>query len=343
MNPDELPDDLTPEERRELGLDGSEPGDITPATETPHPELMPDVHHGPADPHPDLGISDFFDNWEIYQDPTMTGTSAGVLLGVLGVFIVLRNMVFLSAAVSQTASLGVVLTYFIPTATAAWFGVEIDLFFSQPLVGAFVMTALVTLLVTTGPAASSPRRDALLGIAFLVGSAGTLGLGAAIVADIQDVRALLLGSPVAVVPEDANAVYRMTFLILLLHIWLHRGFREASFDRVGARVRQIPVRVLETILWLSIALAIAVCTRVIGALPTFAYAVAPAWAATRIAPNIPRAMVGAGVLGGVSAFLGYLLSFLWEMPPNALQPLTAIALAALALFVNWLLSRRRGA
>ena len=41
---------------------------------------------------------DFVDNWSLYRDPVLCGVTAGAVLGVLGVFVVLRRAVFVTAA-----------------------------------------------------------------------------------------------------------------------------------------------------------------------------------------------------------------------------------------------------
>src|SRR5206468_12324584 len=59
----------------------------------------------PAAPPPTF--NDFFAAWDLFRDPVFAAMIAGATLGYLGVYIVLRRMVFVSAALSQAAGLGV--------------------------------------------------------------------------------------------------------------------------------------------------------------------------------------------------------------------------------------------
>ena len=59
-----------------------------------------------------LTLSAFFEAWELFREAALTGLVAGALLGVLGVYVVLRRLVFLTAAVSQAAGLGVVSAFY---------------------------------------------------------------------------------------------------------------------------------------------------------------------------------------------------------------------------------------
>ena len=49
----------------------------------------------------ETSLSQFIEAWELFQYAALSGTIAGALLGFLGVYVVLRRLVFLTAAVSQ--------------------------------------------------------------------------------------------------------------------------------------------------------------------------------------------------------------------------------------------------
>jgi zinc transport system permease protein len=225
--------------------------------------------------------------------------------------------VFLSAALSQAAGLGVTLSFFITSmvgyASPAW----------SPTPVATVLTVLAALGVMGGRTQRGSRRDSILGLIFLLGSAGTLALGTRIVQQIQDIQTILFGSAVAVMPDQYQMVAVMTGILLVLHLWWMSGFIESSFDREGARVRGLPVRVLDLVLLLSIAVSISVCTRVLGALPVFVFSVLPALAAVRVSANVQRALAWAAFFGAASGLGGYLLAFYYRLPVGASQTLFA--------------------
>ena len=112
------------------------------------------------------------------------------------------------------------------------------------------------------------------------------------------------------------------------------GFAASSFDPDGAAVRAMPVRLLDLGLLASLALAVAVTTFVLGALPAFAFSVPPALAALRLATNIPQTLLAAGLLGAVAGGGGYVVSFLLALPVGPVQTLTAAALFAAIVVVT---------
>lgn len=271
-----------------------------------------------------LTLSDFWEAWELFRTPTLAGTLAGALLGWLGVYVVLRRMVFLSAALSQCAGLGVTLAFY---AQIHW-GWSATL--ASPTAGASAATLLAALVPWFDRSAEGSHRDSLLGVLYLTGAAGTLVVGTRIVQELQDVQELLFGTAVAVLDEQLSSLVWLAVVVFALHLWWMRGFIQASFDPEGARTRGIPVGLLDGVLLVTLALTVSVCTRVLGALPVFAFTVLPALAAVRLMPNVPRALLLAGVLGAVSGFGGYVLAFLYALPVGATQTGLAAALVVVA-------------
>ncbi len=270
----------------------------------------------------------FFDSWELFRDPALAGAIVGLVLGFLGVYVIARRMVFLSAALSQCAGLGVALAFYGQThwGLAGLAG--------SPRLGALVVTLTTALLLTTDRKAVATRRDSLLGFAFLLGAAGTLAISTRIVHETQDIQSLLFGTAVAVLPEELRFVLYSSLLMVSLHLWWMRGFMQISTDPDSATVRGLPVRLLETTLLLSLALAISLFTQILGALPVFAFSVLPALAALRVSVNLRMALLVAGISGAASGFLGYLAAFQYELPVGASQTLVGIALVLVAEVVR---------
>ena len=249
---------------------------------------------------------------------------AGMTLGVLGVHVVLRRMVFLTAAISHTASLGVVLAVWLQGVLA---GIGALL---TPTVGAFLLTLLTLGVVNLVRQSSRDFSDATLGAMYLLGAAGTLVIGSHVQMELHELNAMLFGTAVAVIRKDFLTVAILGSVLLLIQGWFWRGFTAATVDGRDAQVRGLPVRALDLVLMLSIALFISVSTRVLGPLPTFAFSILPAFAAIRMATNTSRALILAGILGAICGFGGYIAATLLDLPVGAAQALTGLTLVVLA-------------
>ena len=172
--------------------------------------------------------------------------------------------------------------------------------------------------------------------AYLIASAGVLLVGNLIKHELHDIEAVLFGSAVLVEPHQVFIVGGAALLVALLHVLYYRRFLFVSFDGDAAGATGIPVFPTEALLMTSFALMIAVVTQAIGALPAFGFMVLPGMFALRVATSMRMAFVLAGVLGLVSAGLGYYLSFRFDTPTGA----TMVALSAFAYLLSLLTKPR---
>jgi zinc transport system permease protein len=127
-------------------------------------------------------------------------------------------------------------------------------------------------------------------------------------------------------PDQFVVLVTVAACVMAIHVWWMRGFMLASLDPDGARTRGIPVRLLNMMLLVTIAVSIALATRILGALPVFAFTVLPALAALRLVHTVQTGVFIAGALGATSGFVGYLMAFRFALPVGASQALVAASL-----------------
>lgn len=260
---------------------------------------------------------EFSHGWElgIYRDPVLCGVFAGLVLGVLGVFVVLRRAVFVTAAVSQAAGLGVALAFLVEL---TWH-VPIP-----PVGGALVLALTATAILSLRMQRMRLPSETLVGLIYLGASAGAILVGDRIAQDSHDIASILFGTAVLVRPLDLSLVFAAGLVTLAVIAVCYRGFLFAGFDPEGARVHRLPVRALDLLLWALVAIEVSVTTRAIGALPVFAFAVVPAMAALALVERVRWTLVVAAVFGGLSGGLGYLFAFFFEFPVGASQATLAL-------------------
>lgn len=280
-------------------------------------------------------LQQFIGGWQLFADAVWAATLMGATLGLLGCYVIIRHLVFLSAALSQAASLGVALSFYV----AATVGLPAPL--TSPTLWALLATGVVVLIFARRRQQHSATDDELLGVIYLVGVAGTLAIGTRIVADLADIQTLLFGTAVAVIPEDLSAIVWTTGPVLFVHALLWRGFTAVSTDPIGSAVRGLPVRLLDLVLLATLAIAVSVCTRVLGALPAFAFSVLPGLAALRLASSMRQALLGSTLIGAAVGAGGYVVAFLAELPVGAAQTVTAVAILALCGVAGTWLRRHR--
>lgn len=281
-------------------------------------------------------FADFLGAWELFRDPVLCGAVAGAVLGFLGVYVVLRRMVFVSAALTQTAALGVAIAFY----AGIHLGVNVD-----PIWGAALLTLLATALLALDPSRLHLTRESMLGLLFALAGGATVLVGDRITQEAHDIQAILFGTAVLVRPLDLHVVLLGGAVTTLIHLWWFRGLTFASFDPVTARVQGLPVGLLQTLVLVSIGVMVGVTARALGALPVFAFTTLPAISALLVAPSLPIAFGLASLLGAVGGAGGYLAAFLWQLPVGASQTvvLALMVLAAAAAWCAGRAARRLGA
>ncbi|MEC9465768.1 MAG: metal ABC transporter permease [Myxococcota bacterium] len=281
------------------------------------------------------GIDLFMESWSLFADAVWAGVLAGMTLGILGVYIVLGRMVFLTAALSQVAGLGVASTFFLLSTAGGLF------VWLTPGLGGLSCVLVCLMFALRFDEQDRAKRDAVLGILFVGGSSGTRLIGGLIPQEMADIQSLLFGSAVAILPEDLMVLAGVVAVVLVIQLAGWRGFVEMMYDPTSAQVRQLPVDWLRLVLVGSLAVMVALTTRTLGALPTFAFTILPAIFGIRLAANAPRAMLIAALTGAVMGAVGYFLAFRYGFPVGASQTLVGLTLVLAGNSLAWLLERGR--
>jgi len=292
---------------------------------------------------PDAGMTwaEFLSGWDdLFREPVIAGVVGGGVLGFVGVYVVLRRMVFVSAAVTSSAGLGVALSFYL----GIHHGTQID-----PMYSAVVLSiATMTLFVGEGRRLRI-SRESLLGLVFALAGGLTLLIEARISQEAHDIHSILFGDAVLVRPFDYKMILGIGITILALHVWLFRGITFANFDTPTARVQGLPVGTLNVFVLVTIGLMVGITARALGALPVFAFSTLPAIAALVIGLRMQWTFVLATVFGAIAGGGGYLYATFEDFPVGGSQTAVASLIVIFAMvgfagvsFGRFVLGRARG-
>jgi len=267
------------------------------------------------------GLGSFLAAREIWQSPLAASVLAGALLGFLGVYVVLRRTVFVSAALTQISTVGLVVGLFLEErlhVEAEHAHHQLGMAMGFAVVGALLLGAL------------RPRRlpaEATVGAAWVAASAAVvLGISKLVHAS-HDLGGMVFGNAVAVPDDELWMIGAVALLCAVLHLAFAKEIAFASFDPETATALGLRVRGWDAVLSLTVGLAIPASARALGALPVFALLTLPASAALLLGLRFRAVFALATLLGVLAAAGGYLVSWFAETPTGA----TMVLLAALAL------------
>ncbi len=275
-------------------------------------------------------LRDFLAAREIWDVPLTASILAGALLGALGVYVVLRRTVFVSAALTQLSTVGLVLALLLEErihVEAERSGVQLAV--------AVVFSVAGALLLGAFRSRRLPAEGAVGGVWVVASALVVLGLSRLVHA-AHDLGGMVFGNAVAVPHADLVALVAVAALCAVVHGLFAKELAFVSFDPETARALGMRVPRWDALLFLTIGLAIPVTARALGALPVFAFLTLPAAAALLARARFRAAFLAAGIVGVVAAGGGYVLSWLWELPTGA----TMVALAGVMVLPGAVLRRR---
>ena len=242
-------------------------------------------------------LFDFTDYGELLvlvKNSIFAGAVLGVVGGLIGVFVMQRDMAFAVHGISELSFAG--------AAAALFFGVNVVV---GSLAGSLIAAILIGIL-----GARARDRNSIIAVLMPFG----LGLGILFLALYPGRSAnkfgLLTGQIVSV--DDPQLGWLLVIGALVL-VGLLISWRPLAFDSLDADVaasRGVPVRFVSLLFMVLLGLAVAVSVQIVGALLVLSLLVTPAAAAMRISSSpraVPLLSVGfalLSVVGGILLALG---------------------------------------
>ena len=260
-----------------------------------------------------VSFQEFVRSYFLWRDPMIVGAVSGAICGFIGVYVVLRRIVFVGAMLSQVSSLGVALAFYLHEFST--FGLMNSLI--DPFALSLVMTALASLFFALKRDFFRISQEGVIGFGYLLASGVVIILGDMITHEAHDIADILFGSAVVVEPKDVYIIPGVALVSIFIHWGFFKDFIFVSFDPETARLFKYPVRILNTVLLLTIGIVIAVTTRALGALPVFALLVLPPLASLFLTESLNRVFILSVLIGVLSAVLGYFFSFILSLPTGA--------------------------
>jgi ABC-type Mn2+/Zn2+ transport system permease subunit len=250
----------------------------------------------------------------------------GVVCAVLGSYVVLRGMAFFGDALAHSILPGVAIGYLVGGGAR------------EPLFWWGLATAVVSSIgISVLTRNARVKEDTAIGIVF----AGMFALGIALISSVNsyavDLSHFLFGDVLGVRSSDLLLTAVFGGLILALIFAFYKEFMVLSFDPVLAQTLRLPVRFLDTLLIVLIAVAIVVSLQTVGLALMVAMLVTPAATAYQLTRRLPVMMGLAALIAAFAGVTGLYVSYYLAIASGA-----AIVLVSTAVFfIVWGLTALR--
>ena len=245
-----------------------------------------------------FSFQDYGELVALLSNSIIAGAVLGIVGGLIGVFVMQRDLAFAVHGVSELSFAG--------AAAALLFGGSVVV---GSLGGALVAAILIGVL-----GAKARDRNSIVGVLMPFG----LGLGILFLS-LYDGRSanrfsLLTGQIVSVSSPDLGWLIGISLVVLLGLLVMWNPLRFDSLDPESAAARGVPTRTVSLLFMVLLGLIVAVSLHIIGALLVMALLVTPAAAAIRITAGSVAVPLLAALFGFVSAVGGILLALAGTLP-----------------------------
>ena len=254
--------------------------------------------------------------------------------GIIGSFIVVKRLVFLSGGIAHTTFGGIGLAYYLQYSMGwIWF---------DPLVGALLFAVLTAIIMSIPFIKSRIRDDSTIGVLWVIGMA--LGI---ILLNLVDKNVILVQDPVSILFGNIlliqlSDLYLMIILIIIILIITSVFFKDLqilAFDEQFARISGINVSLLNFILLILVALTTVVLIKVVGVVLVIAMLTIPAAMAGLVVQSLKQ-MIGLAIVFGVAtSFTGSMLSLMFNLPPGSTIVMVMGLLFIALLIIKTMISR----
>jgi len=256
---------------------------------------------------------------EFIQSAVIAGLLAGLACGIVGTFVVVKRISFISGGIAHSVLGGMGIAYF---------------FGKQPLHGA-VLAAIAAALITGLVNLRARNREATI-----IGARWSIGMAVGIIFLARtpgysvDLMSFLFGNILMVTKADLAQLAMLDAAILLVVLLFYRQFRAVCYDEEFTRLRGVNTAGVYLLLLCLIALTVVLLIQVVGIILVIALLTLPAAVAGDFSQSLGRMMLAAIGISFLVTLAGLGISYSADLPSGA-----TIILVAGAVYLAAELSR----
>ena len=254
------------------------------------------------------------------QNAFLAAVLVSVACGLVGTYVVVKRIVFISGGISHAAFGGIGLGYFL--------GVN-------PILAAIPFSIASALLMGLTSKKVKISEDTAIGILWSLGMAIGIIFINLTPGYVPDLMSYLFGSILTVPVNDLIIMFILDVIIIIMVLLFQREFQGISFDEEFSQVMGIPTTAIYLLLLSLVALSVVVMIKVVGVILVIALLTIPAAIAKQYTYNLGWMMILSVVLGMILTTAGLYISYLFNLASGA----TIVLVLGLGFLVSVLIQK----
>ena len=259
--------------------------------------------------------------------PFLAGIAASITSGIIGSYVVVKRIVFISGSIAHSVLGGMGLFL--------WLKRTYDLPNINPLHGALIAAIFSAFLIGWIHLKHKEREDTVIAAIWSTGMAVGVIFVSLTPGYNVELMNFLFGNILWTSQSDLILLFSLAALIATCAFHFHAKFQAVCFDENQARLRGISVKKYYLFLLNLVAISVVILIQVVGAILVIAMLAIPAAISGSFNQRLPGMMGWSVGIGCFMTTVGLLSSYFLNWPPGATIALTAAGLYLVSLLRNY--------
>ena len=244
----------------------------------------------------------------------LAGWSASIANGIVGSYVVVKRIVFISGSIAHAVIGGIGLFVFLEEVTG------ISLF--TPFLGALIFAILAGFFIGWIHLYHKEREDTVIAAFWSFGMAIGIIFLSLTNSSHPEIMSFLFGNILWAGARDIQVLLILDALVIICTAIFHKSFLAICFDEEQAFLQKRPVKTLYFLLLILVAIYVVLLIRIIVVILLIAMLSLPAAIANIFSKKLSSMILLSILLSAFFSSIGTLLSFLLNWPPGSTITLT---------------------
>lgn len=271
---------------------------------------------------------EFFDllSYDFFRNALLGSLLASIACGIIGTYIVVRRLVFISGGITHT-SMG---------------GLGIGFFFGwNPILSAMIFSILSAFGIEWLSSRPGVREDSAIGTFWSLGMAiGIIFiyLKPGFAPNLND---YLFGNILTITTSDIQYLAILSAILIIIFALFRREILYAAFDPDFAKTRNLPVNLIKYVMMMLIAITIVLSIRLVGIVLLMSILTVPQMTANLLTSNFVKIILLSILIGFLGCIIGLYLSAILDVPSGVFIIFSQIIIFLLARIVLMIIQKKK--
>lgn len=265
-------------------------------------------------------------SYTFFQNAILGVMLVSIASAIIGTYVVARRMVFISGGITHACFGGLGLGYYLGM---------------NPIVMAAVFAVASALGVESMSGNGRVREDSAIAVVWALGMAiGTLFIFLS-PGYVPELTSFLFGNILTITYSDITMFGIYTTTLLVIFVLFYKVIVACAFDSDFMRTQHLPVRAINCMMTVMVALCIVLTIRLIGIMLLMSLITMPQMIVELFTSRFHRIMVGSVIVSLICSLGGLLAAYVIGVPASSTIVITLIVAYALARIAVLITSRMK--